>query len=99
MRILKFVDQVKFKTAIFIYKAFHNVLPNSLQSMFKLYVSTHGIRQRDTFRSRRVRTNKQSNCISVCGVKLWHSLHENITSCRSMQALKYTYKLHLLSVY
>ena len=44
--ILRFVDQVKFKTAIIMYKPYHNVLPNILQNMFKLYVSTHGTRHR-----------------------------------------------------
>ena len=70
------------------YTAYHSVLPNSLQNVFKLCVSTRGTRQRDTFRSHRVRTNIKSVCTSVCGVKLWHSLHENITSCRSLQAFK-----------
>ena len=56
-RILKFEDLVQFKTAIIMYKAYHNALPNSLQNMFQLYVSTHGTRQRVAFRSHRVRTN------------------------------------------
>ena len=88
LRIFKFVDVVKVKTAIIIYKAYHNALPNSLQNMFKLYVSTYNIRtrQRDTFRSHRARTNIKSMCISVCGG--CQSFHENITSCRRMQAFK-----------
>ena len=35
--ILKFVDLVKFKTSIIMFKAYHNVLPDSLQN-FLLYV-------------------------------------------------------------
>ena len=30
LRILKFVDVVKFKTAIIMYQAYHNVLPNKI---------------------------------------------------------------------
>ena len=36
--ILKFVDLVKFKTSIIMFKAYHNVLPDSLQTMFNLCV-------------------------------------------------------------
>ena len=97
--ILKCVDLIKFKTAIIMYNAYHNVLPNSLQNMSKLYVSTHGTRQKDTFRSHRVRTSITSMCISVFGETLWRSQHENITSCRSRHTLNKSYKLHLLSMY
>ena len=33
--ILKFVDLVKFKTSITMFKAYHYVLPDSLQTMYK----------------------------------------------------------------
>ena len=36
--ILKCVDLVKFKTSIIMFKAYHNVLPDSLQTMFNLHV-------------------------------------------------------------
>ena len=36
--ILKFVDLVKFKTSIIMFKAYHNELPNNLQEMFNLHV-------------------------------------------------------------
>ena len=81
LRILKCEDIVRFNTAIIIYKAYHNVLPNSLQNMFKLYLSTRGTRHKYTIRSHRMPINIKSVCISDCGVKQWQSLHENITSC------------------
>ena len=36
--ILKCIDLVKFKTSIIMFKAYHNVLPDSLQKMFNLRV-------------------------------------------------------------
>ena len=60
LRILKSEDLVRFNTAIIIYKAYHNVLPNNLQNMFKLYLSTHGTRHKYTIRSHRVPINIKS---------------------------------------
>ena len=39
--ILKFVDLVKFKTSIIMFKAYHNVLPDSLQKIFNLHTCTN----------------------------------------------------------
>ena len=47
--ILKFVDLVKFKTSIIMFKAYHNELPDSLQKMFNLYVQIYDSRQKYTF--------------------------------------------------
>ena len=48
--ILKFVDLVKFKTSIIMFKAYHNVLPDSLQKMFNLRVQIYDTRQKCTFK-------------------------------------------------
>ena len=81
LRILKCENIVRFNTAIIIYKAYHNVLPNSLQNIFKLYLSTYDTRHKYIIKSHRVPINIKSVCNSVCGVTLWQSLHENITNC------------------
>ena len=85
--ILKVVDLVTFKTAIIMYKAYHNELPDSLQKIFNLYVQKYA------------HTNVKSMCISIYGVKLWNSLHTEITSCRSLQVFKNMCKLHILLMY
>ena len=43
---LKLVDLVKFKTSIIMFKAYHNVLPDSLQKMFYLHVQIYDTRQK-----------------------------------------------------
>ena len=63
--ILKFVDLVKFKTSIIMFKAYHNVIPDSLQQNFKLRVQIYGTRQKCTFRVHRAHSNVKSMCISV----------------------------------
>ena len=40
--ILKFVDLVKLKTAIIMFRAFHNELPSNLLNFFKPHVSVYG---------------------------------------------------------
>ena len=73
--ILKFVDLVKFKTSIIMFKAYHNELQESLQEMFNLHVQIYDTRQKYTFSVHRAHTNVKSMCISIYGVNLWNSLH------------------------
>ena len=86
--ILKFVDLVKFKTSIIMFKAYHNVLPDSLQKMFTLRVQIYDTRQKCTFTVHRAHTNVKSMCISIYGVKLWNSLHTDLTNSRSLQVIE-----------
>ena len=97
--ILKFVDLVKFKTSIIMFKAYHNVLPDSLQKMFNLRVQIYDTRQKCTFSVHRANTNVKSMCISIYGVKLWNSLHTDLTNCRSVHVFKKMYKMHIISLY
>ena len=97
--ILKFVDLVKFKTSIIMFKAYHNVLPDSLHKMFNLRVQIYDTRQKCTFSVHRAHTNVKSMCISIYGVKLWNSLHTDLTNCRSVQVFKKMYKMHIISLY
>ena len=66
--ILKFIDLVKFKTSIIMFKAYHNELPGSLQKMFNLHVQKYDTRHKYTFSVHRAHTNIKS----IYGVKLWN---------------------------
>ena len=55
--IFTFVDLVKFKTSIIMFKAYHNELPDGLQKMFNLCVQIYDTRQKYTFSVHRARTN------------------------------------------
>ena len=97
--ILKFVDLVKVKTAVIIFRAFHNELPSNLLNYYKPYVSVYRTRQNDLFCITHFRTNAKSMCISIYGARLWNSLNENIITCRTRQAFKKCYKLDIIAVY
>ena len=88
---LKFVDLVQLKTAIIMFNAFHNELPSNLQNFFKPYVSVYGTRQNNSSCITRFRTNAKSMCISRYGARLWNSLNENITTCRTKLDIIATY--------
>ena len=92
-------EEVKFKTSIIMFKAYHNVLPDSLQKMFNLRVQIYDTRQKCTFSVHRAHTNVKSMCISIYGVKLWNSLHTDLTNCRSVHVFKKMYKMHIISLY
>ena len=49
-RILKLPDVVKLKTAIIMFKAFHNVLPVNVQQFFSIYESAYTTRQNCNFK-------------------------------------------------
>ena len=97
--VLKFADSVKLKTAIIIFRAFHNELPSNLQKIVKPYVSVYGTRQNDSFCITHFRTNAKSMCISICGASSWNSLNGNITTCRTKQAFKKCHKLDIIATY
>ena len=60
--VLKCVDLVKLKTAIIMFRAFHNELPSNLLNFLKPYVSVYGTRQNDSFCISCFRTNAKSMC-------------------------------------
>ena len=97
--VLKCVDLAKLKTAIIMFRAFHNELPSNLQIFLKPYVSVYGTRQNNSFCITRFRTNAKSMCISIYGARLWNSLNGNITTCRTIQAFKKCYKLDIIATY
>ena len=98
--IFKCVDLVKYKTSIIMFKAYHNELPDSLQTMFNLYVQIYDTRQKYTFSVHRAHTNVKSMCISILyGVKLGNSLHTDIISSICLQVFKNMYRLHIILMY
>ena len=68
----KFISRlVKCKTSIIMFKAYHNVLPDSLQKMFNLRVQIYETRQKCTFTVHRAHTNMHLN--------IWREIMEFIT--------------------
>ena len=97
--ILKLPDVVKLKTAIIMFKAFHNLLPVNAQQLFSIYESAYTIRQNSHFKHYYSRTTLKGMCISITGVKLWNSLDNSLKNCRNVHLFKKYYTNRLLKSY
>ena len=86
--ILKLPDVVKLKTAIIMFKAFHNLLPVNVQQLFSIYESAYTTRQNCHFKHYYSRTTLKGMCISITGVKLWNSLDNSLKNCRNVHLFK-----------
>ena len=92
-RVLKFNDIVELKTILFMFDAYHNVMPYDLQQLFiNLF---HYILHVEHINSSRKCPHKYEEfSITVLGVKLWNSLNESLVSIMS----KYTFKRHYINI-
>ena len=93
-RILKFNDIVELKTILFMFDAYHDVLPYDLQQLFVKYIPLYSTRRTHQFIRENVRINTRAMSIPVLGVKLWNSLNESLVSIMS----KYKFKRHYFNI-
>lgn len=98
-RALKFRDLVDCKTAQFLYKAKHNLLPGRIQKMFGEREGGYNLRGRGKLKQPFARTTLKSMCISICGVKLWNSLPEDIKDSKNVAHLKTMFKNNTFEKY
>ena len=90
--LLKFIDIIEYKTALIMYKARHNHLPGNIQGMFSEREGGYNLRGELNLKTRVARTTLKTFCISVCGVKLWNSMHVEFKQCSSVNQFKKRYK-------
>ena len=93
-RILKFNDIVELKTILFMFDAYHNVLPYDLQQLFIKSIPLYSARRTHQFIRENVHTYVTAMSIPVLGVKLWNSLNESLVHIMS----KYTFKRHYINI-
>ena len=94
---MKFSDLVDIKVAIILYKAFHGILPYSIQSLFKLNVNN--TRQYNKFVVKYTRTSLKAKCISSYGVRYWNKLSSEITNKPCLNMFKNQLKKSILVMY
>ena len=97
--ILKLPDVVTLKTAIIMFKAFHNVLPVNVQQFISICESAYTTRQNCHFKHYYSRTTLKGMCISITGVKLWNSLENSLKNCRNVHLFTKYYTNRLLKSY
>ena len=96
---MKFMDLVKFKTAIIMFKARHNSVPGNIQKMFCDREGGYNLRGKFNFKKHCVRTKKKSMCISVCGVDLWNGLGDGLKRSTNINHFKKLYKKDIFGRY
>ena len=102
LRSLNVFDTIDFNSLVFMYKAFHNVLPTSLLSYFKKVNDSHNHNIRNntlSFKVRYRRTSKKALSICVKGTKMWNALSSDIKLSRNVNAFKKMLKALLLENY
>ena len=93
LKVMKFYDLIEYKTAIIMYKAKNEVLPENIQKLFKIEKHpNYNTRQVGQFLVKRHITSLKCMCISICGVKLWNSLEMSIKNCKNEFLFKKEYK-------
>ena len=90
--ILKFRDLVNFKTGLILFKACKKWLPGNIQLMFMVREGTYNLRGNYNFKLPTIHSTLKSICISVCGVKLWNKIDEEIKMCMNSKQFKHKYK-------
>ena len=97
LKLLKFLDHVKFKSGVFMYNAYHFKLPTKLQLLFnKGSNSQHCTRQHNKFKVFYKRTNIKALCVSSKGTSLWNSLPTSIINSSSLTVFKQKLKKYLM---
>ena len=102
LRSLNVFDTIDFNSLVFMYKAFHNLLPTSLLSYFKKVNDSHNHNTRNntlSFKVRYRRTSKKALSICVKGTKMWNALSSDIKLSRNVNAFKKMLKALLLENY
>ncbi len=89
---LKFLDIIKLKHLIIIFKAKNNMLPINLQKMFITTDQIHSYSTRSSrkgnFNVKFCHTKRKAMSISIIGVKLWNQLDINVHNIKSTNTFK-----------
>ena len=96
---LKLPDLVEFKTAQMMFKARNKLLPANILNMFSDREGGYDLRWELNFKQATVQTTQKSMCISICGVKIWNSLTEEIKHSKNISQFKKILKLNILAKY
>lgn len=67
LKILKFMDLIKYKTAKIMYKARYNMLPGNVQRMFFDREGDYELRGKLNLKTLKARTKVKTFCLTICG--------------------------------
>ena len=83
------------------YQVTNHTLPRNIQILFRERVGCqrYNLRGKQKLQEQGSRTTLKWMCISVCGVKLWNGLREEVRLCKSLRHFKGIYKKEVLDSY
>ena len=96
LRLLKSPDIVHFNTCIFMYKAFHNLLPPSIQIYFSRSFSK---KYYFNFHVHFAKMQRKKFSISRIGVSFWNALDTKVKLSSSLSSVKIALKNSIINTY
>ena len=102
LRSLNFFDTIALNSLVFLYKAFHNLLPTNWLSYFNKVNDSHNHNTRNntlSFKVRYRRTSKKALRICVKGSKMWNALSADIKLSTNVNVFKKILEASLLDKY
>ena len=95
----KFPDLAKFKTAVFMYKAYYCMLPANIQQHFTKKDISVITRLKNQLVRRCVTLNVRAMSLPMYGIGLWNSLHVELTDIKTIRSFRQRYKSILINEY
>ena len=92
LEVLPIFHLVKYKTAIFMYKVFYNLIPANILSHFTHISNVYSTRQRKNLYVHYARTRHKQMCVEHMGVIIWNSIEIETRNCKDLRLFKVKYK-------
>ena len=90
---------MEFKTALLMFKVRNKTLPGNILEMFREREGGYNLRWELNLKQASAQTKRKAMCISVCGVKIWNSLTEEIKRSKNLFQFKTRLKVNILAKY
>ena len=90
LRILKFLDLVKYKMGVFMYKASCHAMPKNIVSIYSKHSAKdcHILRSQGKLKNNYVRTNLIAHTLAILGVQLFSDITDEIKKAKSVILVK-----------
>ena len=98
LEVLPLFHLVKYKTAIFMYKVFYNLVPANILSHFTHISNVYSTRQHENLYVHYARTKHKQMCVEHMGVNIWNSIEIETRNCKDLKLFKVKYKKSLLTL-
>ena len=88
LEVLSLFHLVKYKTAIFMYKVFYDLVPANILSHFTHISNVYSTRQYKNLYVHYARTKHKQMCVEHMGVSIWNSIEIETINCKDLKLFK-----------